>query len=86
MEFGVKTEGKKCFCKSCGKELKIEIPNQMFNFCPFCSAPLNLVAYNFVKEKDLKIKLQTAKEILLLTQNKETALIIEKYIKKISKE
>ena len=86
MEFGVKSEGKQSFCKTCGKELKIEVPNQIFNFCPFCSAPLNLVAYNFLKEKDMSKKLEASKEILLLLKSNEAALAVKAYMEKISKE
>lgn len=86
MKFSVETVEKKNFCKSCGKELKIEVPNQIFNFCPFCSAPLNLVAYNFVKEKDKKIKLQASKEILEFFKSKESAQAVKQYLEKISKE
>lgn len=86
MKFGVETVDKKSFCKSCGKELKIEVPNQIFNFCPFCSAPLNPVAYNFVKEKDKKIKLQSSKEILESFKSQEAAQAVKQYLEKISKE
>lgn len=86
MEFGIKTENKKTFCKTCGKELKIEVPNNIYNFCPFCSAPLNLVSYNFVKEREKNQKLKTILELLKDVNNPSVSMEIEKYLNKISKE
>ena len=85
MNFGIKTENNKCFCKECKKELKIEVPD-VFNFCPFCSAPLNLVAYNVTKEKEKSLKLNVVSEIIKNSKSKETFLEIKNYLNKISEE
>ena len=85
MNFGIKQENSKCFCKECGKELKFEIP-EIFNFCPFCSAPLNLVAYNVSKEKEKSLKLNVVSEIVKMSNSKQTFLDVKNYLTKISNE
>lgn len=85
MNFGIKLENNKKFCSECGKELKFEVP-EIFNFCPFCSAPLNLVAYNVLKEKEKSLKLAVVSEIVKNSNSKETFLELRNYLNKISKE
>ena len=58
MKIGIKTENKKTFCKKCNKELNIVVPNQIYNFCPYCGPLLNLISYNLFKEKEKIIKLK----------------------------
>jgi len=60
---GIKTEGNKVFCKECSKELKMKASQVIFNFCPFCGSPLNLLSYNLNKEKEKIIKLKTIREV-----------------------
>ena len=67
MELGIETKNNQNFCKACGHELNMDVQNQIYNFCPFCSAPLNLVAFNFVKEKEKSIKFQAVEEIIHFT-------------------
>lgn len=86
MNFGIETKNKQCFCKNCGKELKIEVPNQIFNFCPFCSSPLNLVAYNLKIEQEKNIKYDVVKDLVKFSKNKSTLIDLKAYLEKISEE
>lgn len=61
-KIGTITKDNKTICKVCLKELKTTIPD-IFNYCPYCSSPLNLVSYNLSKEKEKIIKLQTINQI-----------------------
>ncbi|MDD4111024.1 MAG: hypothetical protein PHS54_05720 [Clostridia bacterium] len=85
MNFGIKKENKKTFCKRCGRELNIVIPDQVYNFCPYCSSPLNLVAYNLVKEKERIIKLRTINEVQKVITDKEDLRKLIILIEEISK-
>lgn len=85
MAFGVKSESKKTFCKKCNKELHMIIPDRIFNFCPFCGSPLNLVSFNLFKEKEKLIKLRTIKEIQSITEDKKDLENLLIYIDEISK-
>ncbi len=86
MELGIETKNNQNFCKACGHELNMDVQNQIYNFCPFCSAPLNLVAFNFVKEKEKSIKFQAVEEIIHLTKQKEMLEVLKTYLDKISNE
>ena len=83
MDFGIKNENNKNFCKSCGKELKIEVPNNIYNFCPFCCAPLNLVAFNYLKEKNKNQKIALLNELLNSTKNYTIAQEIKVFLNKL---
>lgn len=63
MAFGIRTEDKKTYCKKCSQELKMIVPEQIFNFCQYCGSPLNLLSFNLVKEKEKLIKLKTINEV-----------------------
>ncbi len=84
MELGIETRGTKNYCKTCGHELNMDVQNQIYNFCPFCSAPLNLIAFNFVKEKEKSIKFQAVEEIIHMTKRKEMLEILKEYLDRIS--
>lgn len=85
MEFGVKTENKKSFCKNCNKELNISIPDHIFNFCPYCGSPLNLISFNLNKEKEKIIKLNTINEMQKVISNKNDLENLLVLVDKISK-
>lgn len=70
MNFGIDKKDKKTFCKQCKNELKMIIP-EIFNFCPYCSAPLTLLSYNLVKEKEKIIKLNTVNQIKNIISDEE---------------
>lgn len=85
MKMGVKTKNGKVFCKNCAKELKMTVPDNIFNFCPHCANPLNLVSYNLSKEKEKIIKLQTINEIKNIITDETDLKKLIYLINKISK-
>jgi predicted amidophosphoribosyltransferase len=85
MEFGVKTNDTKSYCKNCNKELNMIIPDQIFNFCSHCGAPLNLVSFNLIKEKEKIIKLKIINEMQKIITNKNDLEKLLILMEKISK-
>ena len=84
MNYGIKEENKKTYCKNCNRELNIKIPDEIFNFCPFCNFPLNIVAYNIVKEKERQIKLEVINDLANEFKSVDSLNVLKSYLNKIN--
>jgi Zn finger protein HypA/HybF involved in hydrogenase expression len=86
MAFGVKTEGENSYCKKCNHKLKMVVPDELFNFCPFCGSPLNLASYNLYKEKEKSIKLKILYDVQKLITEKSDLQKLIMLLDKTSRE
>ena len=82
MIYGVIEENNKFRCKKCNEELNIN-PDKIFNYCPFCSSPLNETAKDLILEKQKSIMYKTAIDISQLVNEEISLERIKKYIEKI---
>lgn len=82
---GVRTDKGKTFCKKCSQELKMVVPDNIFNFCPHCGSPLNLLAFNLYNEREKILKLQTVNQVKNLVTDKSDLKNLLILIDKISK-